>query len=102
MTPPIPPLVLGSPLMAAPRYEYAYLHGFASGPEGRKAQHFARWMERRGLQLHRPDLNQPSFERLTLSASLESLLTLALGRSSFCRLTWQLAAGAGGEAASAA
>lgn len=47
----------------------AYLHGFASGPKSRKAQRLAEAFE--GLRV--PDLNRPSFERLSLAAMLEAV-----------------------------
>mgnify|MGYP005838013213 CR=1 FL=1 len=49
---------------------YLYLHGFASSPQSTKAQDFARRFATLGLTLHIPDLNVPSFERLTLTAML--------------------------------
>lgn len=51
----------------------AYLHGFASSPASTKGQRLARDLGARGLRLHRPDLAQPDFARLTVSASLQVL-----------------------------
>lgn len=51
----------------------AYLHGFASSPSSTKGQRLARDLSARGLTLHRPDLAQPDFAHLTISASLEVL-----------------------------
>ncbi|MEL6150334.1 MAG: YqiA/YcfP family alpha/beta fold hydrolase [Chloroflexota bacterium] len=50
-----------------------YLHGFASSPESRKAQYFKQRMAEHGITLQIPDLNVPSFERLTLTAMLEKI-----------------------------
>lgn len=47
---------------------YAYLHGFASSPKARKGTALAARFAERGLNLLRPDLNQPSFETLSYSA----------------------------------
>lgn len=47
-----------------------YLHGFASSPSSKKATHFRPFIEARGANYTIPDLNQPSFEKLTLSAML--------------------------------
>jgi len=52
---------------------YAYLHGFASSPEANKARALARAFDDRGLTLSRPDLNQPSFAKLSLAAMLAEL-----------------------------
>jgi pimeloyl-ACP methyl ester carboxylesterase len=53
-----------------------YFHGFASGPSGSKGTHCREWAERRKISFHAPDLNQPSFEGLTLSAQVEVAQTL--------------------------
>ncbi|MFO0747556.1 MAG: YqiA/YcfP family alpha/beta fold hydrolase [Myxococcota bacterium] len=52
---------------------YAYLHGFASSPRSKKAALLARVFEDRGVHLHVPDLNRPSFATLTLSAQLDAV-----------------------------
>ena len=49
---------------------YFYLHGFASSPMSNKAQDFSRRFAAIGITLRVPDLNVPSFERLTLTAML--------------------------------
>lgn len=51
----------------------AYLHGFASGPRSRKGQRLAAAMAREGMELLLPDLNVPSFSRLSLGAMLDRL-----------------------------
>lgn len=48
----------------------AYLHGFASSPSSTKGQRLASDLAARGLVLHRPDLAEPDFAHLTVSASL--------------------------------
>lgn len=52
---------------------YAYLHGFASGPHSYKGGLLARALGEHGVHLHRPDLNVPSFERLTVTGSLAAI-----------------------------
>jgi pimeloyl-ACP methyl ester carboxylesterase len=48
-----------------------YLHGFASSPESSKAQRFGRELAARGVAFSCPDLNQPSFETLTVTRMLD-------------------------------
>lgn len=55
------------------RFRYAYLHGFASSPLSRKGVVLRHVFATRGLTLHAPDLNVPSFERLTISAMVEAV-----------------------------
>jgi uncharacterized protein len=50
---------------------FLYLHGFASGPGSTKAQYFLAEFQKLGIELHIPDLNQPSFSEMTLSSRLE-------------------------------
>ena len=50
-----------------------YLHGFASSPESGKAQRFAAACAARGIGFTCPDLNEPSFETLTVTRMLESV-----------------------------
>ncbi len=52
---------------------YAYLHGFASGPRSRKALALAPALATTGRRLERPDLNVPSFARLTLTGALSAI-----------------------------
>jgi len=47
-----------------------YLHGFASGPRSFKAQRFLHHLQRRGLALEVPALDEGDFERLTLTRQL--------------------------------
>jgi len=48
-----------------------YLHGFASSPAGSKATRFGRELRQRGIPYDCPDLNEPSFETLTVSRMLD-------------------------------
>ena len=50
-----------------------YLHGFASSPQGTKAQFFAEKLAGVGQRLHCPDFNQPDFSTLTVSRMLQQL-----------------------------
>ena len=52
---------------------YAYLHGFASGPDARKGTYLAALLAPLGVELHRPDLSRPSFSLLTVTAALGAL-----------------------------
>ena len=52
---------------------YAYLHGFASGPRSRKGLAFQAAFATHGQPLALPDLNQPTFGTLTLTAALEAI-----------------------------
>ena len=55
--------------------DLVYLHGFASGPMGRKAGHCRAWCAARNIPFHAPDLNLPDFEHLTvLSAATGDVL----------------------------
>ena len=51
-----------------------YLHGLASSPEGRKADFLARTFEAEGFRVVAPDLNVPSFERLSFDAIVDRAL----------------------------
>lgn len=51
----------------------AYLHGFASGPLSKKGRALAVRLARRGVELRLPDLNRPSFARLTVTGALEAV-----------------------------
>jgi pimeloyl-ACP methyl ester carboxylesterase len=60
-------------------YRYAYLHGFASGPQSLKGQAIRRAFEAAGQELKLPDLNRPSFARLSHSAALSAIDDLDAG-----------------------
>lgn len=67
--------------MSAPRdtppTRYAYLHGLASGPRSRKGVALRDAFARRGVPLALPDLNRPSFERLSHAAMIAAVDALA-------------------------
>ena len=50
-----------------------YFHGFASSPKAYKGTFLKNTFNARGLSLGTPDLNIPSFEKMTYSSILESL-----------------------------
>jgi len=50
-----------------------YLHGFASSPKSTKVGYFTERFREHGVDLRCPDLNQPSFETLTMTRMLEQL-----------------------------
>ncbi len=50
-----------------------YLHGFASGPLAFKGRRLKREFEARGMPFALPDLNVPSFAKLSARAMLETL-----------------------------
>lgn len=49
-------------------FTFVALHGFASSPRSRKNEHFRPRFAARGITLQTPDLNQPSFARLSFEA----------------------------------
>ncbi|MEM1426436.1 MAG: YqiA/YcfP family alpha/beta fold hydrolase, partial [Cyanobacteria bacterium P01_H01_bin.130] len=55
---------------------YFYLHGFASSPKSRKAQHLSDRLTEHGLTLEIPDFNQPDFSTLTLTRQLDQMVDL--------------------------
>jgi len=55
---------------------FVYLHGFSSSPGGNKGRFTRRWAEARGIPFHAPDLNLPTFERLSLSAQVAAVEAL--------------------------
>lgn len=56
-----------------------YLHGLGSSPGSAKATDLRRRLAPLGWSLTVPDLNRPSFERLSLSAQVEGVEELLLG-----------------------
>jgi pimeloyl-ACP methyl ester carboxylesterase len=48
-----------------------YLHGFASSAKSSKARFFAERLAPYGIQIELPDLNEPSFESLTITRMIE-------------------------------
>src|SRR4051812_10955419 len=57
-----------------------YLHGFASGPQSRKAQFFHQRFAERGLSLEIPSLDEGDFEHLTITGQLKLLESLVNGQ----------------------
>lgn len=57
-----------------------YLHGFASGPKSEKAVYFSRRLRESKVNVLVPDLNQPSFEHMTLSSQLQIVEGLLSGK----------------------
>lgn len=53
---------------------YLYLHGFASGPDSTKGLYFADAFARRGIHMHRLDLNVAGFTGLTVSGQVEVVI----------------------------
>ena len=64
---------------------FIYLHGFASGPQSRKAQAFHGALASRGIRLEIPDLAMGDFEHLTISGQLRVIEKLLGGEP--CRIT---------------
>lgn len=58
---------------AGGQWRYAYLHGFASSSLSRKGLHLREAFHGRSVELELPDLNVPSFEKMTFSAILAAL-----------------------------
>lgn len=52
---------------------FAYFHGFSSSPKSRKGLHFQARLKAAGLTMHLPNLNQPSFSKLSYPKILECL-----------------------------
>lgn len=63
---------------------FVYLHGFASGPQSRKARAVGEALASQGIRLEIPDLAQGDFEHLTISGQLRVVEDLLQG--SDCRL----------------
>lgn len=53
--------------------DYFYLHGFASGPRSKKGRFLQAQFQHLGISLKMLDLNQPSFETLTITSQLAVL-----------------------------
>jgi pimeloyl-ACP methyl ester carboxylesterase len=54
-----------------------YLHGFASGPSSKKAQHFRQRFREAGIEIQVPDLAEGDFEHLSISGQLRVIERLA-------------------------
>ncbi|MHC4945205.1 MAG: alpha/beta hydrolase [Planctomycetota bacterium] len=55
------------------QFRYAHLHGFASSAKSHKGLLLAEAFAAKGLELILPDLNRPSFSKLTYTAALEGM-----------------------------
>lgn len=60
-------------------FRAAYLHGFASGPASEKGTKLRERFAAEGIELLLPDLNRPSFERLTFTSALATIDDLDAG-----------------------
>ena len=58
---------------------YLYLHGFASGPQSRKARFFRDRLASEGIALDVPALDEGDFEHLTISSQLALITRLLDG-----------------------
>lgn len=64
---------------------YAYLHGFGSSPQTKKGVRLAEVFAGHGIVLERPELNRPSFERLSPAAALAEIDRVdAAGQGPWC------------------
>jgi pimeloyl-ACP methyl ester carboxylesterase len=61
---------------------YLYLHGFASGPQSRKAQFFRDKLASSGVLLEIPILDQGDFEHLTITGQLDLIARELRGQPS--------------------
>src|SRR4051794_11949725 len=52
---------------------FIYLHGFAGGPAARKAGEIGARLSERGIELQRPNFNDPDFASLTMTRMLSQL-----------------------------
>lgn len=57
--------------MLPPNLRVLYLHGFASGPESRKARFFSEHLREHGVHLETPDLAKGNFSKLTITGQLQ-------------------------------
>jgi uncharacterized protein len=59
--------------VSGPVVTVIYLHGFASSASSTKAGYFAERFAEHGVELRRPDFNEPDFATMTLTRMLERL-----------------------------
>ena len=57
-----------------------YFHGFASSPNSEKVRNIRELMVTRGIEIHAPDMNAPSFEKLDFEAMVARALEAAAAR----------------------
>lgn len=72
---------------ASERIAYAYVHGFRSSPSAKKGTHLRDALAADGVVLHLPDMNQPSFAKLSVGAMLAHVDALHEARG---RPRWRL------------
>ncbi|MBZ0089020.1 MAG: alpha/beta fold hydrolase [Thermoanaerobaculia bacterium] len=70
------------------RVEFAYLHGFASGPRTEKGRSLGAALSARGGRFEIPDLNRPSVDEITYTGMLEAFDDFVATRPS--DVTWGL------------
>lgn len=63
---------------------HAYLHGFGSSPRSKKGTRLAAEFAKAGITLEQPDLNCPSFAKLSPAAQIAALEEMTRGQ------TWKL------------
>jgi pimeloyl-ACP methyl ester carboxylesterase len=68
-------------------YRYAHMHGFASSPLSRKGTYLAKVFESVGIRMELPDLNRPSFSRLTYTSALAGMDELDDRKEALWRIT---------------
>ena len=55
-------------LIMSQSYKYLYIHGFASSPNSTKAVVLKQYMKQNNIDLHTPDCNIPSFDKLSINS----------------------------------
>jgi pimeloyl-ACP methyl ester carboxylesterase len=68
-------------------YRYAHMHGFASSPLSRKGTYLAKVFESVGIRMELPDLNRPSFSKLTYTSALSAMDELDNRKEARWRIT---------------
>lgn len=68
-------------------YRYAHMHGFASSPLSRKGTYLAKVFESVGIRMELPDLNRPSFSKLTYTSALSAMNELDSRKEARWRIT---------------
>jgi alpha-beta hydrolase superfamily lysophospholipase len=70
------------------QFHFVYLHGFASSPDSAKARFFRDRFREVGIQLHIPDLNRPTFTKMTLASHLLTISETAQELSAKPLVIW--------------
>ena len=71
--------IIKNPLM-----QFIYLHGFASGPNSKKATVFKQAFNRKKISLTIPDLEEEGFENLTISGQIHIVESIISQNSGKC------------------